>query len=754
MNETPQRPDCPYVGLQPFEEQHQAYFFGREREQRLIISNLLAAPLTILYGSSGVGKSSVLMAGVIPQLRRDRPKTPVIMFRNWARSDCAEMLASACVEATWEGARDQPKPSLSMPLDEILRACAEAAHATVLVILDQFEEYFLYHAKTSDPDSFEVAFARAVNREDVDVGFLVAFYEIFHDVLAPAILDWSARYVQSIERERAVKEAREAAKKRSLRWVLMATVGMLSIALVGLVVVFNQSREVERLRRQAEANRKAAEAILASASDPIGALRLALEAADETRKANESLEARAEDALRWTVQRPRLDRTLDLGSQVFDLAYHPVHPWLAVGTEAAAEIWDLQTHQRIRSIPHEGWVWKVTFDTTSNRLLTAAGKSAYLWSLDDPAAPPIRFVHGDRLFQAVALSRDGQWLATAGDKERLMKIWDVTAPSGEPIKVVNPEGARVAGLDFTPDGCCIATAAVERGGKGRSWNEIWSIASGAKILSVPSTGPGDAVTFTPDHKALVAVYRDDRVRVWRPVVGELDAIIAARADQSAQSPLVRPTGTLAEIPPVSVEPDPILWTVRVLIGHVDRIRNVAADPTGARLASVSADNSARVWDAETGESLFTLVGHRKWIEGVAFSIDGQKLLTGGRDGQVRIWDVASHTGSVNGIAFSHDGKSLATASGDRTVKVWNLGEDGLALRWTLNGHTDAVYRAAFDPSGTRLASAGLDNRVRLWDIGLGRELRGFSGHRDQLRDVAFSGDGVLLLVYISPPPVL
>ena len=177
MNETPQRPDCPYVGLQPFEEQHQAYFFGREREQRLIISNLLAAPLTILYGSSGVGKSSVLMAGVIPQLRRDRPKTPVIMFRSWARSDCAEMLASACVEATWEGARDQPKPSLSMPLDEILRACAEAAHATVLVILDQFEEYFLYHAKTSDPDSFEVAFARAVNSEDVDVGFLIALRE-------------------------------------------------------------------------------------------------------------------------------------------------------------------------------------------------------------------------------------------------------------------------------------------------------------------------------------------------------------------------------------------------------------------------------------------------------------------------------------------------------------------------------------------------------------------------------------------------
>ena len=48
---------CPYVGLQPFEEADRDYFFGRERDQRIIIANLLSAPLTVLYGSSGVGKS-------------------------------------------------------------------------------------------------------------------------------------------------------------------------------------------------------------------------------------------------------------------------------------------------------------------------------------------------------------------------------------------------------------------------------------------------------------------------------------------------------------------------------------------------------------------------------------------------------------------------------------------------------------------------------------------------------------------------
>ena len=67
---------CPYVGLQPFLEEHCEYFFGREKDQRIIIANVLASPLTVFYGSSGVGKSSVLMAGVVPQLRRDRPRIP------------------------------------------------------------------------------------------------------------------------------------------------------------------------------------------------------------------------------------------------------------------------------------------------------------------------------------------------------------------------------------------------------------------------------------------------------------------------------------------------------------------------------------------------------------------------------------------------------------------------------------------------------------------------------------------------------
>ena len=61
--------DSPYVGLVPYLEEHASYFFGRETETRIVAQNLRATRLTVLYGESGAGKSSLLRAGVAHQLR-------------------------------------------------------------------------------------------------------------------------------------------------------------------------------------------------------------------------------------------------------------------------------------------------------------------------------------------------------------------------------------------------------------------------------------------------------------------------------------------------------------------------------------------------------------------------------------------------------------------------------------------------------------------------------------------------------------
>ncbi|HEX8824831.1 MAG TPA: bifunctional serine/threonine-protein kinase/formylglycine-generating enzyme family protein [Archangium sp.] len=58
----------PYRGLQAFEAEHRALFFGRRREQREVLNRLRAEPFLLVTGDSGVGKSSLCLAGVLPRV--------------------------------------------------------------------------------------------------------------------------------------------------------------------------------------------------------------------------------------------------------------------------------------------------------------------------------------------------------------------------------------------------------------------------------------------------------------------------------------------------------------------------------------------------------------------------------------------------------------------------------------------------------------------------------------------------------------
>lgn len=168
---------CPYVGLQPYSEADQDYFFGRERDSRIISSNLYAAPLTVLYGASGVGKSSVLRAGVLPRLRAS-PRTAVVIFDGWADKNLLNTLKTKCLEAiaATTGSKDVQIDS-SLPLDEFLFSATDALGGILIILLDQFEEYFLYHPESEKDNPFDAEFARSVNREEIDVNFLVAMRE-------------------------------------------------------------------------------------------------------------------------------------------------------------------------------------------------------------------------------------------------------------------------------------------------------------------------------------------------------------------------------------------------------------------------------------------------------------------------------------------------------------------------------------------------------------------------------------------------
>src|SRR5262249_55508157 len=118
--------DSPYKGLMPYTEEDALFFFGREAEREVITANLMASRLTLLYGQSGVGKSSVLRAGVTYQLRQaarqnletyGAPEFAVAVFSDW-RDDPVALLEERVREAV-EPFQTEDDRRISLPDDPI-----------------------------------------------------------------------------------------------------------------------------------------------------------------------------------------------------------------------------------------------------------------------------------------------------------------------------------------------------------------------------------------------------------------------------------------------------------------------------------------------------------------------------------------------------------------------------------------------------------------------------------------------------------
>jgi WD40 repeat protein/cytoskeletal protein RodZ len=609
-------------------------------------------------------------------------------------------------------------------------------------------------------------------------------YEIFHDVLADAVLAWRTRH----ESDTALEQERREGRRRQRRLAAIAGVSLAALALMAVIAVYAVSQrseaqaqaeladqraeeaqaaqsaaqasaaEAERQQQEADRQARAAKAAKSRALANEAAAKRAAQEADEQRQ-KASTQAAAAD-----VARDQAESNAQAASAAQDEAEQN-----AQAAKAAQD--DAQDQARAADRERRNAIAQAAIAKRQRITAEAAAYTARALSLlsTDPEKSLRLVVKAAAMRPSVELERavrsallvsrvrailpagPGQVLAaqTSSDGRVLL----AAGSGGEARLYRTADGKRVARLRhgepitaaaLSQDGGTVATVG---GGRLRLWN----VTGARSRLELRYPASIREVAFSPDGRLLAAAVSDGSVLLWRVADGHrLHRLPHPRAVAGVSfSPEGRRLLTVA----VNAR----IYDVEsgALLAELDQpgaINTARFSPDGALVATGGRDDLAFLWHAGSGERLRSLPGHGGDVLDVAWSPNNQFVATGSSDAGTRLFRadtgalvqlLARQANHVTSVAFSPDGAALVAGSLDGTAWIWS---GPLYARGTpLVGHSDAVRRVGFTAGGDRALTAGEDGSVRLWVSRSDPELVGRARHPAAARSVAFSADGRLLV---------
>jgi WD40 repeat protein len=760
---------APYKGLAPFEDSEldALLFFGRERECEVIVANLLASPLTVLYGPSGVGKSSILRAGVARRLREEAPEATVEVLDEWAG-------------------------------DVVLPAVAGDA----FVLLDQFEESFLY-----DPDgrSLSVQLPELLARPGVHVllslredalAKLDAFQARIPSILANRLrldhLDRAAAHAAilgPLERHNAIAPPGEAVSADPA--LVDAVLEQVAAADADIAPTDGRGGRIEAPYLQLvlervwdEERARGSRQLRLRTLDELGGARTIVQ--DHLQRALGALPLRdaevATSALKFLVTPSRTKIAHSLNDLVGYTEESPV--------ELRTVLERLALQRIVRAVPSDGEEgrYEIFHDVLAEPVLA--------WRRDFEERSAVDRARADaerRQRRLVALALGALLLAGA---LAALTAWALTQRSDARHQAAVARGqralaqrnaraaSRALGLASVQAGIAKRqrAAAVEQRNNARTQEQLAQKAAkratAAKLEAEREAGiaqrageraiAAGALAKTRQHEAIAQAANAKRQEVRAHTNAKRANANARRARANAERAKARELAATA-VALINVHPlaavrraleaaglEPSARTENVLRQAVvaDRLRRIlpaggavassSFSPSGSRVLTVGA-GGARLFS--TGGALVRRLGDAS-VAAARFSPDGALVATAGAGG-VRLWDGRDGsplrtlgTAAAASVAFSADGRRLAAAVGDAAA-VWS--RDGVLLA-TLP-QPGPVTSVQLTPDGDRAVAVAVDAdghiQARVFTVAGGGMLERVLPERG-ITSAGFSPDGRLV----------
>lgn len=765
---------CPYRGLRAFSEEDRAFFFGREGHIDRLVDATLRQPLVAVVGPSGIGKSSLVHAGLFPRLRTRRLPDPTWDMVSFVPTERPfHQLSAALIGLLMPEAGETDRLAEGKKLGDQLAAGAVALEAVIaraleksggtdrlLLVVDQFEDLF---NKTSDDDrkSMVSMLLAALRRAPLTVLITLRASFYAHTIQTSRELsDYLEHGVMNLgppTREELLSVVVEPARRVAITFDpglvdrilndLGGGPGHLSLLEFALTRLWDKRRdrvlthvaydEIKTVtgaiaqraeevyqglseQRQVQARRVFTRLWAPSGPDGGADTRQRVVVAELGQEYWPVIKALADARLVVTASDPATGRdTLEVAHDALSRDWDRLKGWLAEDREFL--LWRTRLRESVAE-------WEATHAGDTALLRGRPLEEARGWRerrASELTHREVEFIHHGELLLGRELAgkvqRRSRLLLGSVVLTVIMLALVVASVlqgrklerQGQELKSQQLASRALEQLQIDPEtALLLAVQAFDAKPTVEAQAALRRalLESRVRMVFRGHTNVITGLDVTSDGKRLVTGSSDGSLRVWDLSEGRLLRTIAG--------------------------------SVAVLSVRISR--------DGKRVIAVGQDGKVRVWELDSGRALDSR-GPDSAVTAALVSADGSVVLVIGQDRQARLWSTEfgrtiglpfAHDGGVTAIAVSYDASMVATGGADGAAGLWNAANGDLIGR--LGGNASRVSALAFSADGRLLAVGGLDGSIRLWNTRSRAFSKSQAGHHAGVTSVVFSPDGAIL----------